>query len=108
MANLNRTECNCTGIWNPTTSICDTPQAGEDPCPPTWFETAGTWDWNNISNQALTWGYALGWFKSPDATNMQTEAYMQELARQKQQMMMYMIGLGILMVVLVIVVIKKK
>lgn len=111
MANKNKTECSCMGFWED--GMCVPALLPEDPnyvnpCPTTWFETAGTWNWDNISNTALTWGYALGLFNSPNAVNMETQQYMMELQRQKQQMMYIMVGLGILMVLVVIMVLRKK
>ena len=113
MANLNRTNCGCMGFWDSANNGCTPALMPEDPnyvdpCPPTWFETAGTWDWNNISNTALTWGYALGLFNAPNQVNMETQQYYMELQRQKQQMMYIMVGLAVLMILVVVLVLRKK
>tara|TARA_R110000824_G_scaffold378430_4_gene569989 strand:- start:3959 stop:4300 length:342 start_codon:yes stop_codon:yes gene_type:complete len=112
MANKNRSECDCLGFYDGvggcTPVLPTTDPAYVDPCPPTWFETAGTWDWNNISSTALNWGYALGLFNNPNTINMETQQYMLELQRQKQQMMYIMVGVGLIMVLVVIVVLRKK
>ena len=53
MANKNKTECNCTGIYNPQTDSCDAPQAGgQDPCPSNFW--GSTWGWLN-DNFLLTY-----------------------------------------------------
>ena len=109
MANENKTLCNCQGFYNHDTGLCDPlTENSPNPCPPTFWGNVAGWDWNNISNQAVTWAYALGILTPPNATNMETQAYMQELQRQKQTMMYLMVGLGVMMLVLVIVVIRKK
>tara|TARA_R110000868_G_scaffold208674_1_gene458223 strand:+ start:549 stop:881 length:333 start_codon:yes stop_codon:yes gene_type:complete len=107
MANKNKTECNCTGIWNSTTSICDPIPTGVEPCPPTFLQNASGWDWNAIGENALVWGYALGFLKPPSA-NLDNQIYMMELEKQRQQMMYVMVGLGILMLVIVIMVLRKN
>ncbi len=107
MANLNKTECNCTGIYNATSMTCDDPQ-GVDPCPNNFWGTVGGLDWNAIGENALTWGYALGVFQAPNGATMENQAYMMELQRQKDQMMYIMIGLGITMMIVVLLVLRKK
>ena len=72
-----------------------------------FWNTVGGWDWNVISDNALTWGYALGIIKPPNATNLETQAYMMELQKQRQQMNMIMVGLGVLMLIIVIIVIRQ-
>ena len=72
-----------------------------------FWNTVGGWDWKAISDNALTWGYAFGFIKPPNATNMETQAYMMELQKQRQQMNMIMVGLGVLMLIIVIIVIRQ-
>tara|TARA_R110000751_G_scaffold12214_3_gene42111 strand:- start:1633 stop:1980 length:348 start_codon:yes stop_codon:yes gene_type:complete len=112
MANKNKTECNCTGIWNSGTELCDPALATTDPnyidpCPATFWQKASGWDWNAIGENALVWGYALGFLKPPSA-NLDNQLYMMELERQRKQMMYVMIALGVLMLVIVIMVLRKN
>ena len=106
MANLNKTECGCEGIYNATTSSCDPPDVGVDPCPSFWSNLAG-WDWQNIADTSLTWGYALGFLKPPNA-QQDNAIYLMQLEQQRKQMMYLMVGLGVLMLVVVIMVLKKN
>ena len=108
--NLNETECQCMGIYNEANGSCDIPPNGVDPCPDSggsgfWNNLAGA-NWNAISENALQWGYALGILKPP-STNLQTQAYMMELQKQRQQMMYIMVFLGVLMLVIVIMVLRQ-
>lgn len=106
MANLNKTECGCEGIYNATTSSCDIPDVGVDPCPSFWSTLAG-WDWNEISDTSLQWGYALGIFNSPNM-NQQTLAYQMEIERQKRTMQFLIIGFLIVITILIIYVAKAN
>ena len=111
----NEAYCGCTGIFiqdpsDPDVGTCAAPTGGEDPCPHVqqgFWQTAASWDWNNISTTALTWGYATGLLKPP-SSNLETQAYMMELQKQRQQMNMILIGLGVLMLVVIIVLVRKK
>jgi hypothetical protein len=107
MANKNKTECDCNGIWNETTSTCDIVPTGVDACPPTFWQNAAGWDWNGIGENALVWGYALGFLKPPSA-NLESQVYMMELERQRQQSLYIMAGLGVLMLVIVVMVVRKN
>ena len=111
MPNLNETECGCQGIYNSASGGCDvaTPEVA---CPngqggSSWLQTASGWDWNAIGENALTWGYALGFLKPPNAQQDNT-IYLMQLEQQRQQMMYLMVGLGVLMLVVVILVLKKN
>tara|TARA_R110002074_G_scaffold46984_1_gene120799 strand:+ start:223 stop:567 length:345 start_codon:yes stop_codon:yes gene_type:complete len=111
MPNLNETECSCMGIYNPTTYTCDT-ATPEVACPDgaggsTWLQTASGWNWNVIGENALTWGYALGLLKPPNA-QQDNSLYLMQLEQQRNQMMYLMVGLGVLMLVVVILVLKKN
>ena len=110
MPNLNETECECMGIYNAAIGGCD-PAAPEVACPEggqSWLQTMGGWDWNAISENSLQWGYALGLFTPPNQANITNQVYMQELARQRQQMNMIFAGLGIGMILILVVVLRKK
>ena len=107
MANLNKTECGCTGIYNATTSSCDIPDAGVDPCP-SWFSSMAGWNWNEIAETSLTWGYALGIFNQPNNLDAETLAYQQEIQRQKDQMTYLIIAFLIVVVILVIYVARAN
>ena len=107
MANLNKTECGCEGIYNATTSSCDPPDVGVDPCPSFWNTLAG-WDWQNIADTSLTWGYALGIFNQPNNIDAQTLAYQTEIQRQKDQMQMLIIAFIIVITIGIIYIAKKN
>jgi hypothetical protein len=107
MANLNKTECGCMGIYNATTSSCDDPPVGVDPCPSFWA-TVGSWDWNAISEGALTWGYALGIFQQPTGVSIQSLQYQQEIERQKRTMQMLIIGFLIVITILIVYVVRAQ
>jgi hypothetical protein len=107
MANLNKTECGCMGIYNASTSSCDTPADGVDPCPSFWNTLAG-WDWNAISGATLTWGYALGIFQAPPVDNSATLQYQAEIERQKRTMTMLIIGFLIVITILIIYVVRSN
>ena len=104
MANLNKTECNCEGIWNASTESCDDPQ-GTDPCPSVWTSIAN-WNWGEISNAGLEWGYGLGLLNRPDNTD--TAFYMMELERQRRNTMYIMMGLLALAIVIAIVLVRRR
>jgi len=110
MANLNKSECECMGFYDPSGGCTpyDPQIHATEPCPNNFWGTVGGLDWNAIGDNALTWGYALGIFQSPNAANMENQAYMMELQRQKDQMMYIMIGLGITMMIVVLLVLRKK
>lgn len=107
MANLNKTECQCTGIYNATTMTCDIPDAGVDPCPSFWSQLA-TWDWQGISDTSLQWGYALGIFNPPPNDQMQQEAYQREIQRQRNTMTMLVIGFIIVVAILVVYIVRNQ
>lgn len=112
MPNQNETMCGCMAIYNATTGGCDDPQ-GQDPCPEGsnggngFWQTAGSWDWNAINQNAMQWLYAFGVIKPP-ASSLSSDVYMMELQKQRQQTNMIMIGLGVLMLVIVILILRKK
>jgi hypothetical protein len=110
MANLNKTECDCFGFYDPSGGCLpyDPEVHTTEPCPNNFWGTVGGWDWQNISDNAMQWGYALGIFTPPNAVSMENQAYMMELQRQKDQMMYIMVGLGITMLIVVLVVLRKK
>ena len=106
MANKNKTECNCMGIYNAALNGCDPVPEGIDPCPPTFWQNAAGWDWANISDVGLEWGYALGLLNRPDTTD--TAIYTMELERQTRQSMYIMVGLGIIALIIVLAIMKKR
>ena len=112
MPNLNETECDCQGIYDASIGGCD-PTTPEIACPngsgggSGWLATASGWNWNVIGENALTWGYALGLLKPPNA-QQDNSLYLMQLEQQRQQMMYLMVGLGVLMLVVVILVLKKN
>jgi len=109
MANLNKTECGCTGIYNEVGMSCDIPPDGVDPCPPSQFwSNLASWDWNAISNTSLTWGYALGIFNQPNSANAQTLAYEEEIRRQKAQMTYLIIAFLIVITIGIIYIAKQN
>ena len=105
MANLNKTNCNCMGVWNVQTENCDSPLEGVDPCPSVWEAIAG-WNWNAISHAGLEWGYGLGLLQRPDTTDH--TLYMMELERQRRQTQYIIIGLIALLIVVAIVLVRRK
>jgi hypothetical protein len=106
MANLNKTECNCEGIYNVDTESCEAPAQGVDPCPSVWSAIAG-WDWDAISSAGLEWGYGLGILKRPDS-GLETAVYMLELEKQKRQSQMIIFGLILFAVVIVVALVLKR
>ena len=107
MPNPNSTNCNCEGIWNETTSSCDMIPTGVNPCP-TWFETASGWDWNNISNTALQWGWALGILNQPNQNNMDAQLYLAEIERQKKMTTYLIVGMVMVLLIVLIFALRKK
>jgi hypothetical protein len=116
MPNLNKTECSCMGFYDAsggcTPALMPNDPAYIDPCPDgsggsSWLQTASGWNWNVIGENALTWGYALGLLKPPNA-QQDNSLYLMQLEQQRQQMMYLMVGLGVLMLVVVIMVLKKN
>ena len=105
MANLNKTECGCQGIYNASVGGCDPIPQGTDPCPSIWTSIAG-WDWNAISTAGLEWGYGLGLLNRPDNTD--TALYMMELERQRRNTMYIMMGLIALAIVVAIVLVRGR
>ena len=105
MANLNKTNCNCNGVWNVSTESCDPVIEGTDPCPSVWKSLA-SWNWGEISHAGLEWGYGLGLLNRPDQTD--TAMYMFELERQKRQTMYIMMGLLALAIVVAIVLVRGR
>ena len=110
MANLNKTECGCMGIYNAAIGGCDeaTPEVACPEGDPSFWQKAAGWDWNAISENSLQWGYALGLLTPPNQANLINQVYMQELARQRQQMNMIFAGLGIGMILILVLVLRKK
>lgn len=105
MANLNKTECGCVGVYNASIGGCEDPAEGVDPCPSFWSQLAG-WDWNAIGDTTLTWGYALGIFNQPSNIDAQAIAYQEEIRRQKAQMQ-YLIIAFLIVITLGIIYIAK-
>ena len=104
MANLNKTECGCTGIYNVDTQQCEAPPTGVNPCPSVW-ESVANWNWDAISTAGLEWGYGLGLLNRPDNTD--TAFYMMELERQRRQSMYIMVGMAVLLLVIILVVVGR-
>ena len=106
MANLNKSECNCMGIYNADVGGCDPVPQGVNPCPNFW-DNVGSWDWNNISDTGLEWGYALGILDRPD-NSLEIALYQQQLEEKRRQMNYIFLGLGILALIIVLMVLKKR
>lgn len=107
MANLNKTECGCTGIYNADAQPpqCEAPPTGVNPCPSVW-ESVANWNWDAISTAGLEWGYGLGLLNRPDNTD--TAFYMMELERQRRQTQYIMIGLIAFAIVIAIVLVRGR
>ena len=65
------------------------------------WTSVGGWDWNAISQNALQWGYALGWIQPP-SSQLDAMAYQTALQQQRQQMMFLVIGIIVLVIVLIV------
>jgi hypothetical protein len=105
MANLNKTECGCQGLYNASIGGCDPIPTGVNPCPSVW-ESVANWNWDAISTAGLEWGYGLGLLNRPDNTD--TAFYMMELERQRRQTQYIMIGLIAFAIVIAIVLVRGR
>tara|TARA_R110002051_G_scaffold167871_1_gene238562 strand:- start:1300 stop:1629 length:330 start_codon:yes stop_codon:yes gene_type:complete len=107
MANLNKTECECNGFYDNAGGCLpyDPTIHTTKPCPNVWNSIA-SWNWREISETGLEWGYGLGLLERPDRTD--NTLYMMELERQRRQTQYIMIGLVIIAIILAIVLVKRR